>query len=59
MALLCLPWALLVAGSSLGSDVLNGPVDVLAESALANTAQSLGGTGGEPQGTSEGHEQFI
>ena len=41
---MCLPWALLVAGSSLGSDVLNGPVDVLAESALANTVQSLGGT---------------
>lgn len=39
VALLCLPWALLVAGSSLGSDVLNGPVDVLAESALANTVQ--------------------
>ena len=41
VAIFCLPWALLVSGAAVGSDVLNGPVDVLAETALGNVAQIL------------------
>ena len=41
VAIFCLPWALLVSGAAVGSDVLNGPVDVLAETALGNVAQML------------------
>ena len=41
MAIFCLPWALLVSGAAVGSDVLNGPVDVLAETALRDVAQML------------------